>query len=108
MDKEEILAKSRKENQNRDLVELEAVNKANDAALTIGILVCILLTALHHTFLHSVDLGVWTVDGAIMSTLHMAKFAKLRLRHELLLGLLYGGVCVFFFVFYLHLTLGVF
>ena len=108
MDKEEILAKSRRENQNRDLVELEAVNKANDAALTAGILVCIVLTALHHTFLHSADLGVWTVDWAIMATLYMVKFSRLRKKPDLVKGLL--GLVLFagFLCCYLHLTLGVF
>ena len=108
MDKEEILAKSRRENQNKDFVELEAVNRANDAALTIGILVCILLTALHHTFLHSADLGVWTVDWAIMATLYIVKFARLRKKPDLVMGLL--GLILFagFLCCYLHITLGVF
>lgn len=107
MDKEEILARSRAEHQNRDLVELEAVSRANNAALTAGILLCVLLTALHRAVLGSVDIGIWAVDWGIMATLYAVKFARLRRRRDLAMGLLGLALFAGFLWFYLHLTLGV-
>jgi asparagine N-glycosylation enzyme membrane subunit Stt3 len=107
MDREEILEKSRKENQYKDPIELEAFNKANDAALTVGILVCVLLTALHRTILGGADFGVWTVDWAIMATIYAVRFIKLRKKSDMVLALLGLGLFAGFLWFYLHSTLGV-
>ena len=108
MDKDEILAKSRKENKDRDFVELEILNKANSTALSVSLTICALISVLHAIFQDSVDYAVWTVQFGMLSTIMLVKFSKLRRRHELLVGLLYAGFGVFFFVFYLRDTLGVF
>lgn len=108
MDKNEILAKSREENKDRDLVELEVLHKANNIALSVSILICALISVLHAIFRDSADYAVWTMQFGMLSTIMLVKFFKLHRRHELLLGLLYGGFCVCFFVFYLHFELEVF
>lgn len=108
MDRDEILKRSREENKDRDLVELEVLHKANNAALSVSMLICALVSVLHAIFRDSVNYAVWTVMFGMMATIMLVKYAKLRRRHELLLGLLYGGFCVCFFVFYLHFELGVF
>ena len=43
MDKEEILAKSRAENNDRDFVEVEALDRANSISLNAGVLLCSLI-----------------------------------------------------------------
>jgi len=106
MDKDEILARSRKENQDRDFVEAEALGKANAIALSVGILVCGLLSVLHAMFADTPDYGIWTAYFSVLATTMIVKFVKLRRRHELVIGLLYLGFCVFFFVFYLRDLLG--
>ena len=108
MDKDEILKKSREENKDRDLVELEVLHKANNTALRVSMLICGLISVLHAIFQDSPDYAVWIVQFGVLSTIMLVKFAKLCRRHELLLGLLYGGFSVCFFVFYLHFELGVF
>lgn len=108
MDKEEILAKSRAENRDRDLVEAEALNKANNIALCVSMLICAFISVLHAIFRDSPDYAVWVVQFGMLSAGMLVKFAKLRRRHELLIGLLYGGFCICFFVLYLHFELGVF
>ena len=108
MDKDEILEKSRKENWNKDLVEAEALAKASEIAVNLGVVLCALLSVLQGIFRESIDYGLWTVMFGIMSTMMLAKFAKLRRRHELLVGLGYLALAVFFFVFYLRDVLGVF
>lgn len=108
MDKDEILKKSREENRDRDLVELEALHRANNIALSVSMLLCALISMLHAIFRDKPDFAVWIVQFGMLSTVMLVKFVKLRRRHELLLGLVYGGFCVCFFVFYLHFELGVF
>ena len=108
MDKEEILARSRKENRDRDFVEAEALAKANSIALSVGLMVCGLLSILHVIFLDTVDYSVWTVYFSTLTTTMIFKYVKLRKRHELVIGLFYGACSVMFFVFYLRDVLEVF
>lgn len=107
MDKDEILERSRKEHKDRDFVEMEALSKANSVALSVGVILCALLSILHATLRNSVDYGVWTVMFGIMTTIMLVKFARLRKRHELMIGLLYLVCAIAFFVFYLRDALGV-
>ena len=108
MDKDEILARSREENKNRDFVEMEAEHKGNAVAFTTGILLCSLVSVLHAIFRDSVEYGVWTVMFGMMATIMLTKFVKLKKRHELALGLFYGALSVFFFLLYLRRVLEVF
>ena len=108
MDKEEILAKSREENKDRDFVEAEALAKANSIALSVGVIMCGVLSVLHAVFADTPDFSVWTVYFSVLGAIMLVKYVKLRRRHELAFGLLYLGFCVFFFVLYLRRTLGVF
>ena len=108
MDKDEILKRSREENKDRDFVEAEVLNQANRIALAVSMLLCALLSGLHAIFREKPDCAVWVVQFGILATGMLVKFAKLRRRHELLLGLLYGGFSLCFFVFYLHFGLGIF
>ncbi len=102
MDRDEILKRSREENKDQDLVDLEVLHRANNIALSVSMLICALISVLHAVFRDSPDYAVWIVQFGMLSTVMLVKFAKLRRRHELLLGLLYLAFCVTFFVFYLH------
>ena len=108
MDKDEILARSRKENKDMDFVEAEVLAKANSIALSVGIMVCGVLSILHAIFRETVDFSAWTVYFSALATIMIVKFIKLRRRHELALGLFYAACCVMFFIFYLRDVLGVF
>ena len=108
MDKDEILARSREENKDRDFVEAEVLAKANSIALNVGLMVCGLLSVLCAIFKEHVDYSAWTVYFSALATIMIVKFIKLRRRHELVIGLFYGACCVMFFVFYLRNVLGVF
>lgn len=108
MDKDEILARSRKENKDRDFVEAEAMAKANSIAISVGIMVCGLLSILHVIFLETVDYSVWVVYFSVLAATMIVKYVRLRRRHELVIGLFYAACCVMFFVFYLRNVLGAF
>lgn len=107
MDKDEILARSRKENKGGDFVEAEVLARANSIALGVGIIASGLLSVLHAIFLDKPDYSVWIVMWAALSSVFFFKYHRLRKRHELLLGLVYLGFCIFFFVLYLRQLLGV-
>ena len=108
MDRDEILERSRKENRDRDFVEEEAVHKAYSFAFSVTMLVCGLLSVLSAIFRDSMDLSVWLVMWSMWSCVFLVKYRRLRKRRELVLGLMYVGLSVFFFVLYLHRELGVF
>ena len=102
MDKDEILERSRKENKDMDLVELEAINHANMIANVVGVVVCGVLTVIHAVIREGMDNSAWTVMFSILSTIMLVKFVKLRRRHELLIGLVYLFITILFFVWYLR------
>ena len=108
MDKDEILERSRKENKDMDLVELEVINKANMIANVVGMVVCAALTVIHAILQKRMDNSAWTVMFSIMATVMLVKFIRLRRRHELIVGLGYLALSIFFFVFYLRDVLEVF
>ena len=108
MDKDEILERSRTEHKDRDVVEAEALSSVSAIAISVGVVLCVLLSILHSIFRDSVDYGAWTVLFGILSTIMLMKFAKLRRRHELVLGLIYLVNAIVFFVVYLRKVLEVF
>lgn len=108
MDRDEILERSRKENRDRDLVEEEVINWAHRIALSVGMMVCGLISVLNCIFRDGVGFSVWVVMWAIWSSIFLVKYRRLRRRHELLFGLFYAALALFFFVLYLHRELEVF
>ena len=107
MDKDEILERSRKEHKDRDFVEDEALAQASKLAITVGAVVCGLLTILQAVFQNSAVYGIWTLMFSILATASLVKFAKLRQRHELIEGLSYLVSAIFCFVWHLRDVLGV-
>ena len=89
-------------------MELEVNNKANAVANLVGVMVCAALTLIHAFVRDGVDTSAWTVMFSILSTIMLVKFAKLRRRHELVLGLIYLVNAIVFFVVYLRKVLEVF
>ena len=107
MDKDEILERSRKEHKDRDFVEDEALAQASKLAITVGAVVCGLLTILQAVFQNSAVYGIWTLMFSILATTSLLKFSRLRKRYELIGGLSYLVLAIFFFVRYLLDLLGV-
>ena len=108
MDRDEILKRSREENKDRDFVEEAVMATANSLSLAVGMIVCGLVSVLSAIFQGGPEYSVWTVMWVIHASTFLVKYHKLRKRHELMMGLFYIALAVFFFVCYLHLKLGVF
>lgn len=96
MDKEDILARSRKENKNRDLAELEALKKASSIAYVVGCIVCMIICAVQWSYTKTINWGCWTANFSILSTVFLVKYLKLRRRHELMMTILEFSMTLFF------------
>lgn len=107
MNKEEILAKSREENKNRDMVEYEILKRAGSIATRVGLLLCCLTAVLEVIFTEKVSFGSWFIFFGMLSTLFLVKFIKLHRKHELLVTALYFALCVMFFVLFIIQVTGV-
>ena len=107
MDKEKILESSRKENKNRDLVELEVAARAGHIAGRVGHIagrvgaaVCVVLSLVVRLLTDSYLLSPWIIYFSIIATHSLVKYAKLRRKTDLVLSLVYLAVCLSFLVFF--------
>ncbi len=107
MTKEEILEKSRKENKNKDICEIEAINKSSATAIQIGLLLCCLISILEVIFNDNINCGVWTVFFGMTGALFLTKYIKLRRNHELVLSIFYILLGTGFLITYILNLLGV-
>ena len=106
MDKDEILERSRKEHRDRDFVEDEALAQASKIALWVGTVVCGLLTIIQSAVQSRMDFGLWTVMFSILAAAMLVKYSRLHKRHELIGGLGYLVLTIYFFALYLWDILG--
>lgn len=106
MDKEEILARSRRENKNRDFEEMAVLAWAAGIAARAGLIICCLLSVLEVLFRDQVSTAGYTIFFSILGTAMLLKYVKLRRKHELLIAVLYLALFVFFFVLHLRGLIG--
>ena len=101
MEKEEILAISRKENGNRDLAEMETAAQAGSIAARVGAGVCCLVSALFAWVTKTAFLSPWIIYFSILGTQSLVKFIKTKRKSDLALAVLYFVLfilCLTFFV----------
>ncbi len=89
MDRDEILKKSRQENRNRDLEELEIQRRATSVGMLVGVFLCGLVEILGAVFDSGPMMELWFVFFGVLGTVFAVKFSKLRKRHELVLSIVY-------------------
>jgi len=107
MNKEDILEKSRKENKNKDMAELEVIYQASNIAGRVGMLVCCIIAILEVIFIGRPNFSTWAIYFSILATLMLVKYIKLRRRHELWITVLYSACFVAFFIAYILKLTGV-
>lgn len=89
MDREEILAKSRAENQNRDMYEQEVLRQAGVWAARVMVLLATVFFAAQIFAGGGTNWGLWALVFSANMTVFWVKYRKLRQRHELLLAIAY-------------------
>lgn len=104
MTKEEILEKSRNENQNKDYADLEAQSKGALVAYYAGFVFCSICAVLELIFKRTVNAGVWMILFGMLSTAFLVKYIRLQKKHELFVFLAYlFGFCFNVVLFLLQL-----
>ncbi len=88
MTKDEILAKSRQENKNQDLVANEAAAKAVNAAMTAAIVLGTVLFLVQIICGGGANLALWAVDVFFIAVYYLVMFCKMRSRMYLLIAVL--------------------
>lgn len=96
MNKNEILEKSRQENQGTDLVEREVINSAGQKAVAVGGLLCMLLTFSDVLLGGSFNYSLWGIYLSMTGTTLLVKYFHLKKIHELLFGILEVALAVAF------------
>lgn len=96
MNKEEILEKSRKENKNRDIAELDVLQKASKFAYIVGCCVCMVICFVQWCTTETINWGCWVVNFSTLGTVFLVKFIILKRKHELLWMIVDYLICAFF------------
>lgn len=100
MDKDEILAMSRKENKNKDLAELDAAVQAGNIAGRVGACVCCLISVIFHCVINRLLYSPWIIYFSILGTTYLVKYRKLKRKADLSLSVLYFAMCLSALVFF--------
>ena len=106
MKKEEILEKSRNENQKADEMELFALASAGKLAAQVGMTVCCLVACLQVILTDTISFESWMIYFSILGTVYLVKYVKLHKKHELLLAVLYLCLFVFFTILFVIRLVG--
>lgn len=102
MDREEILAKSRAENQNRDMYEQDVLKQAGAWAARVMALLATIFFAAQILTGGGTNWGLWALVFSANMTVFWVKYRKLRRRHELLLAIAYTLAVAGFSAAYLY------
>lgn len=88
MEKEDILARSRRENKNRDLAEQEVQRLAAAVSGSVGALVCCLVSVAAHLILDEYLYSPWAIYFSIMGTQWVVRYVRLKRRSDLVVAIL--------------------
>ncbi len=92
MDKEKILAKSRAENRNKDMYELEVTKLANSAAVTVMLIIAAVFFIVQLSVGGGLNYGIWAIVFGSNMALRWVRFIKLHSRIDLVLAIFYTAV----------------
>lgn len=88
MDKEEILSKSRAENKNKDVYELEVSKLGNSAAVIVMLIIAAVFFLVQLYVGGGLNFGIWAIIFSTDMTMHWVKFIKLRRKGDLFTAIL--------------------
>ena len=105
MTKEEILAQSRKENNDKDVFDLEVQKTAAMAAYFSSFGLCAFVSIISWIFTKHVSVQCWMIFFGMLTVTFLVKFFKMKKMHELFVALGYFAIFVLLtVVFILRLT----
>ena len=105
MDKEEILEKSRRENEILDERERDTLAASGRMAFLVGGIICALIIALEWKFRGRMPTEVWAVYASMYGTNELIQYFRLRKISHLIFALLQLAMAVLFFgIFFMSLV----
>ena len=105
MTKEEILAQSRKENNDKDVFDLEVQKTAARAAFYSSFVLCVFVSIISWIFTKRVSIQCWMLFFGMLTVAFGVKFFKMKKLHELFVALGYLVIFILLtIVFILQLT----
>lgn len=107
MEKEEILAISRRENKNRDLAEAATAQQAGNIAGRVGACVCCLVSVVFVWVTGTMLYSPWVIYFSILGTHSLVIYRKKKRKTELTLTILYFAMFLLFLVLFAVRLVGV-
>ena len=89
MNKDQILAKSRAENKNRDLYEQEVLKLANKSAVLILLVLAAVFSVTQIFAGGGINWGLWALVFSANMTINWVKYIKLHRKYELAIAIAY-------------------
>ena len=107
MEKEEILAISRRDNKNRDLAEAATAQQAGNIAGRVGACVCCLVSVVFVWATGTMLYSPWVIYFSILGTHSLVIYRKKKRKTELTLTILYFAMFLLFLVLFAVRLVGV-
>nr|DAV32229.1 MAG TPA: hypothetical protein [Caudoviricetes sp.] len=101
MEKDEILEKSRKENKNKDLADMDVASQAGNIAGRVGACVCCLVSVIFHWFTDTFLCSPWIIYFSILGTHYLVKYNKTKNKSDLFLSVVYFVMCLLALIFFI-------
>lgn len=98
MKRDEVLAISREEYKYHDEMMVDIFKKAGEVSSQIGLAVAAILFGIEAFFFNSFNYGILSIYFSIEATKELVKYAKLKERKQLLVGILMAIIGIALFV----------
>ena len=89
MNKDEVLAKSRAENKNKDVYEQEVLKQASRSAVVVQMVLATIFFVTQILVGKGINWGLWALDFSTSMTINWVKYIKLRHKQELITAIVY-------------------
>ena len=107
MNREEILAKARREGKEQDLPDREAQRSGAWVAYILGVVLLILVDTVNGFVLHYVNRGADFALFSMACVLFLTKYLHLRRKHELVMTIFWGVLALSMLVVWILQLTGV-
>ena len=89
MNKDEVLAKSRAENKNKDVYEQEVLKQASRSAVVVQMVLATIFFVTQILVGKGINWGLWALVFSTSMTINWVKYIKLRHKQELITAIVY-------------------
>ena len=101
MKREEVLERSREEYKHHDEMIVDILKKAGEVSSQIGLAIAAILFGIEAFFYNSYNYGILSIYFSMEASKELVKYAKLKERKQLFMGMLMSIVGIALFVAHL-------